>query len=105
MDKHLLASAAALLLSTVAFSQNIAWRRVTGGFIDFGLVADSFDHLRMLNSFSGTHDFDPGPGESLISVQGPPAFCTAIVPQRRRFPLGTAARWTQHRLHDYYAGD
>lgn len=69
MNKHLLASATALLLYTIAFSQNIAWHRVTGGFIDFGLVADSFDHVRMLNSFSGTHDFDPGPGESLISVQ------------------------------------
>ncbi len=74
MNKHLFASAAVLLLSTIAFSQNIAWHRVTGGFIDFGLVADSFDHVRMLNSFSGTHDFDPGPGESLIAVQGPRRF-------------------------------
>jgi len=74
MNKILIAGAFALLLPVLASSQNIAWRRVTGGFVDFGLAVDSFQHLRFLTSFTGSYDFDPGPGETRLEVTGPKRF-------------------------------
>lgn len=74
MYKILIAGALALLIPFFSFSQNVAWRRATAGVVEFGLAADSFQHLRFLTSFSGMYDFDPGPGESILEVQGPKRF-------------------------------
>ncbi len=71
MNKNLMACALALLAASCAFSQNVAWRRATGGFVEYGLAADSFNRICILSAFSGTHDFDPGPGDATITVNGP----------------------------------